>query len=79
MLDHFRNRLAAGKSSPGLLVVAQRTSIGAVAEAIVTLWAVARPANVCHSLIHPGYAYVKRRTSGLFTGDQGPAVNAALK
>ena len=40
MLNHFRNHLAAGKSSPGLLVVAQGTAIGVAAEAIVTMWAV---------------------------------------
>lgn len=34
MLNHFRNHLAAGKSSPGLLVVAQDAPTGIVAEAI---------------------------------------------
>lgn len=28
MLDHFRNRIAAGKSSPGLLIVSQDAPIG---------------------------------------------------
>ena len=37
MLNHFRNHLAAGNSSPGLLVVAQDAPIGVVAEAIVVL------------------------------------------
>ncbi len=46
MLNHFRNHLAAGKSSPGLLVVAQDAPIGAVAEAIVVLWAVTWPGEL---------------------------------
>ena len=37
MLNHFRNHLIAGNSSPGLLVVAQDAPIGVVAEAIVVL------------------------------------------
>ena len=40
MLNHFRKHLAAGKSSPDLLVVSQGTPIGLVVEAIVLLWAV---------------------------------------
>jgi hypothetical protein len=52
MLNHFRDRLVAGKSSPGLLVVGQRTSISAVAEAIVTLWAVARPEELTNQAYH---------------------------
>jgi Domain of unknown function (DUF5615) len=52
MLYHFRNRLTAGKSSPGLLVVGQRASIGTVAEAIVTLWAVARPEELTNQAYH---------------------------
>jgi len=52
MLDHFRKRLAAGKSSAGLLVVAQHAPIGAVAEAIVTLWAVARPGELTNQAYH---------------------------
>lgn len=50
MLNHFRDRLAAGKSGPGLLVVGQRTSISAVAEAI--LWAVARPEELTNQAYH---------------------------
>ena len=38
MLDHFRARLAAGKSSLGVLIVSQGAPIGMVAEAIVYLW-----------------------------------------
>ena len=52
MLNHFRNHLAAGKSSPGLLVVAQDAPIGVVAEAIVVLWAVTRPGELTNQAYH---------------------------
>lgn len=35
MLRHFRDRLMAGKSSPGLLIVAQDAPIAPVVEALV--------------------------------------------
>ena len=43
MLDHFRARLAAGKSSPGLLIVPQDAPIGDVVEALVYIWALSDP------------------------------------
>ena len=43
MLDHFRARLATGKSSPGLLIVPQDASIGEVVEALVYIWALSDP------------------------------------
>ena len=43
MLDHFRAHLAAGKTSPGVLIVSQGAPIGPVAEAIVYLWALSDP------------------------------------
>ena len=46
MLNHFRNRLTEGKSSPGLLAVAQGAPIGLVVEAIVVLWSVCDPAEL---------------------------------
>ena len=46
MLHHFRNHLAGGKSSPGLLVVAQGTAIGATAEAIIAMWALSKPGEL---------------------------------
>ena len=52
MLNHFRNRLTAGKSSPRLLIVAQGAPIGAVAEAIVTLWAVTKPGELTNQAYH---------------------------
>src|SRR5258708_31359759 len=39
MLPHFRNRLAAGQPSPGLLIVSQGTPIGPIVEGSVLLWA----------------------------------------
>lgn len=52
MLNHFRNRLAAGKTSPGLLVVAQGTAIGVAAEAVVTMWAVTKPGELTNQAYH---------------------------
>ena len=46
MLDHFRTRLAAGKSSPGVLIVSQGASIGLVAEAIVCVWSMSDPSEL---------------------------------
>ena len=43
MVDHFRNRMADGKPSPGVFVASQFASIGAVAEAIVMVWAASEP------------------------------------
>jgi hypothetical protein len=39
MLAHFRARLEAGKSSPGLFVVSQGAPLGPVISAIVLAWA----------------------------------------
>ncbi len=52
MPDHFRSHLAAGKSSPGLLVVSQGASIGEVVEALVVLWAVADPSELRDQAYH---------------------------
>jgi hypothetical protein len=46
MINHFRNRLAAGKSSPGLLIVSQNAPIRTVAESIIVLWSVSDPADL---------------------------------
>ena len=46
MLNHFRSRLADGKSSPGLLVVSQNAPIALVVESIVVLWSVSDPAEL---------------------------------
>ena len=52
MLNHFRNHLAAGKSSPGLLVVAQGTAIGVAADAIVAMWALTNPGELTNQAYH---------------------------
>jgi hypothetical protein len=39
MLAHLRARLQAGKSSPGLFVVAQGAPLGPVVDTIVFAWA----------------------------------------
>jgi hypothetical protein len=38
MTRHFRERLAAGKSNPGLFVVPQRTAIREVIESLLLVW-----------------------------------------
>ncbi len=43
MIDHFRDHLAAGRSSPGLLIVSQGTAIGDIIEAVVYVWALSDP------------------------------------
>ena len=43
MVDHFRNRLAEGKSSPGVFLVTQSVRIGQIVEAIVMVWAASEP------------------------------------
>lgn len=52
MLDHFRSHVAAGKTSPGLLLVSQGESIGKVVEALVVLWAVADPGDLSDQAYH---------------------------
>ena len=39
MPEHFRERLAQGKSSPGVLIVSQFEPLGPVVETIVMIWA----------------------------------------
>ena len=47
MLDHFRAHLAAGKTSPEVLVVSQGAPIGLVAESIVYVWSLSDPLELC--------------------------------
>ncbi|MSV31940.1 MAG: hypothetical protein EXQ57_05405 [Bryobacterales bacterium] len=47
-----RGHLAAGKSSPGLLVVAQGTAIGVAADAIVAMWALTKPGELTNQAYH---------------------------
>lgn len=46
MLHHFRNRLAAGHHSPGLVIVPKHAPIGLVVESIVYLWSISEPAEL---------------------------------
>ena len=46
MLDHFRMRLAAGKSSPGVFIVSQGAPIGQVVEALVYAWVLSDPLDL---------------------------------
>ena len=52
MLNHFRARLAGGKSSTGLLVVSQGARIDAVAEATVLIWSLSDPADLRDQAFH---------------------------
>ena len=52
MLNHFRNRLMAAKSSPGLLIVSQDAPVGPVVEAIIILWSVSDPAELRDQIYH---------------------------
>jgi hypothetical protein len=52
MLTHFRARLQAGKSSPGLMVVSQGVPIGAVVEAIVLAWSASEPSEWRNQVHH---------------------------
>ena len=52
MLNHFRDRLAVGKASPGLLVVSQDAPIGPVVESLMVLWSVSDPAELRDQAYH---------------------------
>jgi hypothetical protein len=52
MLNHFRNRLKAGKTSPGLLVASQGAPIGLVVDAIILLWVVVDSAELRDQIYH---------------------------
>lgn len=43
MPEHFRERLAQSKSSPGVLIVSQFAPLGPVVEMIVMIWAASKP------------------------------------
>lgn len=45
-IDRFRDHLAAGKSSPGLPIVSQGSTIGDVVEAVVYVWALFNPVEL---------------------------------
>ena len=52
MLNHFRNRLAEGNHSPGLLIVSQFALIGPVVESIVFLWSISEAAELRDQAFH---------------------------
>jgi len=52
MVHHFRNRLAAGKPSPGLLIVSQGAPIGPVVESIIVFWSVSDAAELRDQAYH---------------------------
>lgn len=43
MPRHFRDRLEAGKPSPGVFIVSQFEPIGVVVEVLVTVWSASDP------------------------------------
>jgi len=46
MISHFWDRLAAGRNSPGLLMVSQKAVAAEVVEAVLFLWSVTDPADL---------------------------------
>ena len=63
MIHHFRERLAVGKSSPGLLVVSQSAAISDVVEGLLYIWALSDPAGL-RNQVH----YLPSLSRHLFTG-----------
>ena len=45
MTRYFRDRLAAGKSSPGLFIAPQRSAVGDVIESLVLVWTASQSAE----------------------------------
>jgi hypothetical protein len=45
MVNHFRTRLAEGKSSPGVFLVTQSARVVDFVEAIVMVWSASEPRN----------------------------------
>ena len=52
MLQRFRNRLAAGKSRPGMLIVSQDAPIGPVVESIILFGSVSDNAELRDQIYH---------------------------
>jgi hypothetical protein len=52
MPEHFRARLEAGKSSPGVLIVSQGAPLRPVVEALVLIWSASDPAEWRDQLHH---------------------------
>ena len=52
MLNHFRRRIADGRSSPGVLLIPQHAPISGVVEAMITLWSVAHPDDLRDQVYH---------------------------
>jgi hypothetical protein len=42
MVSHVRERVAAGKSNPGVFIVPQRVSIGEIVETLILVWTASR-------------------------------------
>jgi hypothetical protein len=52
MPQHFRDRLNAGKSSPGVFIVSQFSPIGPVLDSIVMVWATSDGAEWRDQIFH---------------------------
>jgi predicted nuclease of predicted toxin-antitoxin system len=65
MIAHFRAHLAAGKSSPGLLLVSQGALTGDVVEALVFVYALSNPADL-RDQAH----YLPSLSPGMFSRDK---------
>ena len=43
MTRYYQERIAAGKWSPGIFIVPQRTAIGDIIEPLVLVWTASKP------------------------------------
>jgi hypothetical protein len=52
MPEHFRDRLLAGKSSPGVLIVSQGVPIGRAVDSIILIWSASQAQEWCNQIHH---------------------------
>ncbi len=52
MTRHFRERLAAGKSNPGLFIIPQRSAIGELIESLLLVWAASKASEWHDAIVY---------------------------
>jgi Domain of unknown function (DUF5615) len=52
MTRYFRERLAAGKSNPGLFIVPQRSPIGEIIESLLLVWTASQASEWRDSIVY---------------------------
>ena len=55
MTGYFRERLATGKSSPGLFFVPQRIAVGDVIESLVLIWSASQSGDWLNTIAYLPY------------------------